>query len=88
MKRSKFTEEQIIGILREQDAGAKTADICRRHGISSATFYAWKSKFGGMDVSDAKRLKALEEENSKLKRLLAEAMLDQTALKDLLSRKW
>jgi putative transposase len=88
MKRSKFTEEQTIGILREQDAGAKTADICRRHGISSATFYAWKSKFGGMDVSDAKRLKALEEENSKLKRLLAEAMLDQTALKDLLSRKW
>jgi putative transposase len=88
MKRSKFTEEQIIGILREQDAGAKTADICRRRGISSATFYAWKSKFGGMDVSDAKRLKALEEENSKLKRLLAEAMLDQTALKDLLSRKW
>jgi putative transposase len=88
MKRSKFTEEQIIGILREHDAGAKTADICRRHGISNATFYAWKSKFGGMDVSDAKRLKALEEENAKLKRLLAEAMLDQTALKDLLSRKW
>jgi len=88
MKRSKFTEEQIIGILREQEAGAKTADLCRRHGISSATFYAWKAKFGGMDVSDAKRLKALEEENGRLKRLLAESLLDQAALKDLLSRKW
>ena len=88
MKRSKFTEEQIIGILREQDAGAKTADLCRRHGISSATFYAWKARFGGMDVSDAKRLKALEEENARLKRLLAESLLDQAALKDLLSRKW
>lgn len=88
MKRSKFTEEQIIGILREQDAGAKTADLCRRHGISSATFYAWKAKFGGMEVSDAKRLKALEEENARLKRLLAESLLDQAAFKDLLSRKW
>lgn len=88
MKRSKFTEEQIIGILREQDAGAKTAELCRRHGISSATFYAWKAKFGGMEVSDAKRLKALEDENARLKRLLAEALLDQAALKDLLSRKW
>ena len=88
MKRSKFTEEQIIGILREQEAGAKTADPCRRHGISIATFYAWKAKFGGMDVSDAKRLKALEEENARLKRLLAESLLDQAALKDLLSRKW
>jgi putative transposase len=88
MKRSKFTEEQIIGILREQDAGAKTAELCRRHGISSATFYAWKAKFGGMDVSDAKRLKALEDENARLKRLLAESLLDQAALKDLLSRKW
>ena len=88
MKRSKFTEEQIIGILREQEAGAKTAELCRRHGISSATFYAWKAKFGGMDVSDAKRLKALEEENARLKRLLAELLLDQAALKDLLSRKW
>jgi len=87
MKRSKFTEEQIIGILREQEAGAKTAELCRRHGISSATFYAWKAKFGGMDVSDAKRLKALEEENGRLKRLLAESLLDQAALKDLLSRK-
>ncbi|MGX0879218.1 putative transposase [Roseovarius sp. MBR-154] len=88
MKRSKFTEEQIIGILREQEAGAKTAELCRRHGISSATFYAWKAKFGGMDVSDARRLKALEEENGRLKRLLAESLLDQAALKDLLSRKW
>ncbi|SEN90526.1 putative transposase [Palleronia pelagia] len=88
MKRSKFTEEQIIGILREQEAGAKTAELCRRHGISSATFYAWKAKFGGMEVSDAKRLKALEEENGRLKRLLAESLLDQAALKDLLSRKW
>jgi putative transposase len=88
MKRSKFTEEQIIGILREQEAGAKTAELCRRHGISSATFYAWKAKFGGMEVSDAKRLKALEEENARLKRLLAESMLDQAGLKDLLSRKW
>tara|TARA_R110002020_G_C15654750_1_gene716106 strand:+ start:65 stop:331 length:267 start_codon:yes stop_codon:yes gene_type:complete len=88
MKRSKFTEEQIIGILREQDAGAKTAELCRRHGIGSATFYAWKAKFGGMEVSDAKRLKALEDENARLKRLLAESLLDQAALKDLLSRKW
>ena len=88
MKRSKFTEEQIIGILREQEAGAKTAELCRRHGISSATFYAWKAKFGGMEVSDAKRLRALEDENARLKRLLAESLLDQAALKDLLSRKW
>ena len=88
MKRSKFTAEQIIGILREQDAGSKTADLCRRHGISSATFYAWKAKFGGMEVSGAKWLKALEEENARLKRLLAESLLDQAALKDLLSRKW
>jgi putative transposase len=88
MKRSKFSEEQIIGILREQEAGSLTAEVCRRHGISSATFYAWKAKFGGMEVSEAKRLKALEEENAKLKRLLADAMLDNAGLKDLLSRKW
>ena len=88
MKRSKFTEEQIIAILQEQEAGAKTLEVCRRHGISSATFNAWKAKFGGMQVSDAKRLKALEDENAKLKRLYADAMLDNAALKDLLGRKW
>ena len=88
MKRSRFTEEQIIGILREQEAGAKTGDLARKHGVSEATLYNWKAKFGGMDVSDARRLKALEDENGKLKRLLADAMLDNTALKDLLSKKW
>jgi putative transposase len=88
MKQSRFTEEQIIAILREQESGAKTADVCRRHGVSSATFYAWKAKFGGMEPSEAKRLKALEDENARLKRLLAEAMLDNRALKDLLSKKW
>lgn len=88
MKRSKFSEEQIIAILREQEAGSTTAEVCRRHGISSATFYAWKSKYGGLQVSDAKRLKALEDENARLKRLLADAMLDQAALKDLLAKKW
>lgn len=88
MKRKRFTEEQIIGILREQEAGAKTGDLARRHGVSEATLYNWKAKFGGMDVSDAKRLKALEDENGKLKRLLADAMLDNTALKDLLTKKW
>ena len=88
MKRKPFTEEQIIGILREQEAGAKTGDLARKHGISEATLYNWKAKFGGMDVSDARRLKALEDENGKLKRLLADAMLDNTALKDLLSKKW
>jgi putative transposase len=88
MKRKRFTEEQIIGILREQEAGAKTGDLARKHGVSEATLYNWKAKFGGTDVSDAKRLKALEDENGKLKRLLADAMLDNTALKDLLSKKW
>ena len=88
MKRSRFTEEQIIGILREQDAGAKAADLCRKHGMSEATLYNWKAKFGGMDVSDAKRLKALEDENAKLKKLLAETMLDASALRELLAKKW
>ncbi len=88
MKRSRFTEEQIIGVLREQEAGMKTADVCRKHGISEATFYKWKAKYGGLEVSDAKRLRVLEDENAKLKRLLAEAMLDNAVLKDLASKKW
>lgn len=88
MKRKRFTEEQIIGVLREQEAGAKVADLCRRHGISDATSYNWKAKFGGMDVSDAKRLKALEDENARLKKLLAEQMLDAAVLRELLSKKW
>jgi len=88
MKRSRFTEEQIIGILKEQEAGMKTADVCRKHGISQATFYKYKAKFGGLDVSDARRLKSLEDENAKLKKLLAEAMLDNAMLKDVASKKW
>ncbi len=88
MKRSRFKEEQIIAILREQEAGSPTADVCRKHGVSSATFYKWKAKFGGLDVSDARRLKALEDENAKLKKLLAETMLDIAILKDINSRKW
>ena len=88
MKRKRFTEEQSIGVLKEHELGAKTADLCRKHGVSEATFYNWKSKYGGMDVSEAKRLKAVESENAKLKRLLADAMLDNAALKDLLSKKW
>jgi putative transposase len=88
MKRSRFTEQQIIGILREQEAGMKTADVCRKHGISEATFYKYKAKFGGMEVSEAKRLKALEDENAKLKKLLAEAMLDNAMLKDVATKKW
>ena len=85
MKRSRFSEEQIIGVLREQEAGMKVAEVCRKHGISEPTFYAWKAKFAGMSVSDAKRLKQLEDENAKL---LAEAMLDNAVLKDITSRKW
>ena len=88
MKGTRFSEEQIIGVLREHEAGAKTEEVCRRHGISSATFYKWKSKYGGLEVSDAKRLRALEDENRRLKRLLADAMLDNAALKDLLAKKW
>ena len=88
MKASRFSEEQVIGILREQEGGMRTADVCRRHGISAATFYKWKSKFGGMDVSEARRLRTLEAENARLKKLLAEAMLDVAMLKDVASKKW
>jgi len=88
MKRSRFNEEQIIAILKEQEAGMATVEVCRRHGITSATFYKWKSKFGGLEVSEARRLRSLEEENSRLKKLLAEAMLDNAVLKDLVSKKW
>lgn len=88
MKRKRYTEEQIIGVLREHEAGAKTADLVRKHGISEATLYNWKAKYGGMEVSDAKRLRSLEDENRKLKKLLAESMLDQAALKELLTKKW
>lgn len=88
MKKQRFGEEQIIGVLKEAEAGAKTQDLCRKHGISEATFYNWKAKYGGLTVSEARRLKVLEQENAKLKRLLAEAELDKAALKDLLNRKW
>lgn len=88
MKNSRFNEEQIIAILKQSEAGAKTGDLCRQHGISAATFYAWRSKYGGMDVSEAKRLKQLEEENAKLKRIVADQALDITMLKDVLGKKW
>src|SRR5262245_24472445 len=86
MKRSRFTEEQIIAVLREHEAGSKTADLARKHGISEATLYSWKAKYGGMDVSDAKRLKALEDENARLKKLLADQMLEASALRSAAGR--
>ena len=88
MKRAQFTEEQIIGILAEHEAGAKCADLCREHGMSEGTFYNWKARFGGMTVSEAKRLKTLEDENARLKKLLAEQMLDLAGMKELVSKKW
>ena len=88
MKKARFTEEQIIGILREQEAGSATADVCRKHGISSATFYKWKAKYGGLEVSEAKRLRSLEDENRRLKKLLAETMLDNAMLKDIATKKF
>jgi putative transposase len=86
MKGSRFTEEQIIGILKEHQAGLSAADLCRKHGISDATFYNWRSKYGGMEVSDAKKLKALEAENAKLKKLLAESVMDVSTLKEMLGK--
>ena len=88
MKRKRFSEEKIIGVLKEAEAGAKVDDICRRHGVSSATFYTWRKKYGGMEVSEARRLKALETENAKLKRIVADQMLDMSAMKELLAKNW
>ena len=88
MRKSRYSEGQIIGVLREQESGATTAEVCRRHGISEQTFYPWKAKYGGMGPSDAQRLRSLEDENRRLKKLLAEAELDKAMLKDVLSKKW
>jgi putative transposase len=88
VKNSRFSEEQISGILKQSEAGAKTSELCRQHGISAATFYGWRSKYGGLEVSEAKRLKQLEEENAKLKRIVADQALDITMLKDLVGKKW
>ncbi len=88
MKRNRFSEEQIIRILKEQEAGVPVSELCRKHGVSDASIYKWKAKYGGMEVSEAKKLRALEDENAKLKRMLADAMLDNVALKDLLGKKW
>ncbi len=88
MKRGRFLEEQIIGILKQVEAGRPVAEVCREHGVGESTYYKWKSKYGGMDVNEARRLKTLEDENSRLKRLLADAMLDNAALKDALSKNW
>ena len=88
MKGKRFSEEQIIGVLKESDAGAATKELCRRHGISEQTFYRWKAKFGGMEVSDAKKLRALEDENRRLKQIVAELTLDNAALKGVLGKKW
>ena len=88
MKRSRFTQEQIIGVLKKHQANAVAADLCRKHGISDATFYKWRSKYGGMEVSDAKRLRGLEEENARLKKLLAESMLDVSTLREMLAKNW
>jgi len=88
MRRSRFSEEQIIAMLKEQEAGMPTVEVCRKHGVSTATFYKYKAKYGGLEVSDARRLRELEDENGKLKKLLAEAMLDNAILKDVAAKKW
>jgi putative transposase len=88
MKKSRYSEEQIIGILKEHEAGMETAELCRKHNVSAATFYQWKAKFGGLEASDAKKLRHLEQENAKLKRVVADLTLDNVVLKDLLSKNW
>jgi putative transposase len=88
MKRSRFSEEKIIGVLKEHEAGARVDELCRRHGISSATFYTWRKRYAGMEASEAKRLRELEAENAKLKRIVADQMLDMSAMKELLEKRW